>query len=178
VVGGPTNIITTGGVTYSQYAWAMGGCMDLAGKGPILRNGNNLFFDFEVEFENGAVCPQYAFMASTTAVLGVLPSGNYTLTTTSWGTPVATNNFNVPINSMPTLRPAGFGTDGSFTLQLTGVPHVDYILQRSTNLVNWTSLSTNSAGPPLIDRSSNLPGCCFYRVQIIESSSTSTFGNF
>jgi hypothetical protein len=146
-------------------------------QGPTIRNGGNLLYDFEVELENGVACPQYAFMASTTAVLGVLPPGNHTLTTTSWGTPVATNNFTVPINSMPTLRPAGFGTDGSFTIQLTGVPHGDYILQRSTNLVNWTSLSTNSAGPLLIDRSSNLPGRCFYRVQIIENSSISTFGN-
>ncbi len=64
-------------------------------------------------------------MASTAVVLGVLPPGNYNLTTTSRGVSVATNNFTVPIKSMQTLQSADFGADGSFIIQLSGVPRVN-----------------------------------------------------
>jgi hypothetical protein len=167
LVGGPTNIVTTGGITYAQYAWVMGGCMDLISNGPLIEKDGNFSYDFEIELETGVACPQFVFGVSTTAVLDALAPGNYTLTTTSWSVPVATNDFTVPTNSMTTLQPVGFGVDGSFNIQLTGVPGVNYVLQRSTNLVNWTSLSINSVGTPLSDNSPILLGPCYYRVQII-----------
>ena len=93
--------------------------------------------------------------------------GDYTLTTTSWNVPVATNTFTVPTNSTPMLQPIGFDTNGLFNIQLTGLPNVSYVLQCSTNLVDWTSLSTNSVGPPLRDTSPVVPGPHYYRVQIV-----------
>ena len=114
-------------------------------------------------------CPQFILNETTTAVLGTLAPGTYTLTTTSWGVPVATNTFTVPTNPHANLHPIGFGTNGSFNIQLTnGVTNVNYVLRCSTNFVNWTSLSTNLAGPPLSDPSPVLPGPCYYRVQILQ----------
>ena len=113
-------------------------------------------------------CPLYVILETTTAALGTLAPGTYTLTTTSWSVPVATNTFTVPTNSTPTLQPIGFAADGSFHIQLNGVTNVSYVLQCSTNCVNWTSLSTNSVGPPLRDTCPVLPGPRYYRVQILQ----------
>jgi hypothetical protein len=136
----------------------------------VIRNGSNFWYNFNLEEETGVPCPQFIASLTTTAALGTLAPGDYTLTTTSWGVPVATNTFTVPTNSTPTLQPVGFGADGSFNIQLTGVTNVSYVLQYSTNFVNWTSLSTNSVGPPLRDPSPVLPGSCYYRVQILDTT--------
>ena len=168
---GSVSVMTTNGITYAEYSWMLLGfeCQSLVSTGPVIRNGSNFWFDFEIEQETGPVaCPQFILNETTTAVLGTLDPGTYTLITTSWGVPVATNTFTVPIPT-PILHPIGFGTDGSFQIQLTnGVNNVSYVLQCSTNFVNWTSLSTNSGRPPLSDPSPVLPGPCYYRVQILQ----------
>jgi hypothetical protein len=165
---GPVRVVTTCGITYAEYTWVMGGCLKVDSIGPLIRNGSNFSFDFEIEQETGVPCPLYVFLESTNVVLGALAPGTYTLTTTSWGVPVATNTFTVPIPT-PILRPISFAGDGSFQMQLlNGVTNVSYVLQCSTNFVNWTSLSTNSVGPPLRDPSPVLPGPCYYRVQILQ----------
>lgn len=164
----PVSIVTTGGITYVQYTWGMVGCDNLLSNGPVVLNGTNFSYNFEIETELYVACPQLAWSLTTTAALGPLAPGDYSLTTTSWGTPVAINNFTVPTNSTPTLQPIGFGKDGSFNIQLNGVNNVDYILQRSTDFVNWTSLSTFLNGQTLTDPYPVLPGPCYYRVQILE----------
>ena len=167
---GTVSMVTTGSVTYAEYTWLLYGCMCeyVVSTGPVTRNGSSFSYNFDLAENTGGPCPQFIAQMNTTAVLGTLAPGDYTLTTTSWGVPVATNNFTIPTNSAPRLQPLGFGTDGSFNIQLTGVTNVSYVLQCSTNLVNWTSLSTNSVGPPLRDTSPVLPGPRYYRVQIIE----------
>jgi hypothetical protein len=97
-----------------------------------------------------------------------LAPGTYTLTTTSWNVPIATNTFIIPTTSL-VLQPIGFAADGSFQIQLlNGVTNVSYVMQCSTNFVNWTSLSTNSVGPPLRDTAPVLPGPRYYRVKILQ----------
>ena len=161
---GPVNLVTTGNVTYAQYTWEWCGCDQLVGIGPVIRNGSNFSYDFDLELETGVACPLYVFLETTIVALGTLAPGDYTLTTTSWGVPVATNTFTIPT----TLQPIGFAADGSFLIQLNGVTNVSYVLQCTTNCVNWTSLSTNSVGPPLRDTCPVLPGPRFYRVQILQ----------
>lgn len=163
---GPDSVVTTGGITYANYSWAVAGCGMMNGVGPLIRNGSNFSFDFQYEMETGVACPDDIVSQSATVVLGVLASGIYALTTTSWGVPVTTTNFTVPTISTPTLQPIGFSTNGSFQIQLNGVANVGYVLQSSTNLVDWTSLSTNSVGQPLTDTPAALRGPRFYRVQI------------
>lgn len=169
VVGGPTNIITAGSLTYAQYAWTMAGCMELFSEGPVIAADDQLSFDFSIGFESGVPCPQFVFADGATAVLGALAPGDYTLTTTSWAVPVATNRFTVPRLAVPTLQPGGFAADGSFQLRLNGVSTVNYILQRSTDLVAWTTLSTNAVGAPLRDPAPVVAGRGYYRVQVVNS---------
>lgn len=166
----PVSLVTTGGITYAEYTWGLGGCEAVDSIGPLIRNGSDFSFDFDIETETGVVCPEFIVVELNTVVLGALAPGDYTLTTTSWGMPVATNTFTIPTNSTPMLQPIGFAADGSFQIQLNGVTSVGYVvLQCSTNFVDWTSLSTNSVGEPLIDTSPVLPGCRFYRVQILQT---------
>ncbi len=170
---GTVSLVTTGNVTYAEYTWTLFecDCESLFSTGPVIRNGSNFWYDFDLEKQTGLVwCPQIVANITTTAALGTLAPGTYTLTTTSWGVPFATNIFTVSTNSTPMLQPIGFDTNGSFNIQLTGVTNVNYVLQCSTNFVNWTSLSTNSVGPPLSDPYPVLPGPCYYRVQILDTT--------
>src|ERR1039457_2303118 len=54
---GPVNLVTTGNVTYAQYTWSLCGCEDLVGIGPVIRNGSNFSYDFDVAVEIGVPCP-------------------------------------------------------------------------------------------------------------------------
>ena len=171
---GTVSLVTTGNVTYAEFAWSLGGCQEAVHIGPMIRTGTNFWYDFDLKRDTGLViCPQFVALLNTTAALGTLSPGTYTLTTTSWGIPVAINTFTVPTNSIPPtpiILPIGFGTNGLFNIQLNGVTNVNYVLQCSTNLVNWTSLSTNLSPPLLSDPSPVLPGPCYYRVQILETT--------
>jgi hypothetical protein len=142
----------------------------------LVQNGGSFLFNFDLERETGpAICPQFIARITTPVTLGKLTPGVYTLITTSWGTAVATNNFNISTNgtltmlSTPILRPVGFGTNGAFEIRMSNCDsNSSYALQYSTNLVDWTVLSTNSAGPPLIDPTPILSGQRFYRVQTLQ----------
>jgi hypothetical protein len=159
-------LFTIGGVSYAEYQWTgFSCCATFDGIGPVMRNGSDLSLDVDLSFtECGALCVLPGF--SATVVLGALAPGAYIWTTTSWGVPVSTNTFTVPTNSTPALQPVGFIGDDSFEIQLNGAINVAYVLQSSTDLVAWTSLSTNTTGGPFIDTPPLLPGWRFYRVQI------------
>jgi hypothetical protein len=172
---GTASLVTISNVTYAEYTWMLLGfeCESVFSTGPLVHSGSNFWFNFDLEDETGPVmCPQFIARVTTTAVLGTLTPGDYALITTSWGAPVATNTFTIPTNSTPPtpiLCPIGFCTNGSFEIQMSNCDsNRSYVLQCSTNLVNWTLLSTNSGGPPLMDPSPVLPGPCFYRVQILQ----------
>ena len=166
---GPVSIVTTGSITYAEFNWGLMGCEDVASMGPLIRNGNNFSYNFELERETGVICPMYVILETTTVALGTLAPGDYSFTITSWWNSVITNKtFTVPTNSGPTLQPIGFARDGSFHIQLTGVTNVSYVLQYSTNYVDWTSISTNSVQQQLRDPSPVVPGSRFYRVQILQ----------
>jgi autotransporter-associated beta strand protein len=58
----------------------------------------------------------------------------------------ATNNFTVSVN--PVVQPAASAaaySNGQFSMTINGETGPDYIIQVSTNLVDWQSLSTNSS---------------------------------
>jgi hypothetical protein len=166
---GTVSVITTNSITYAKYTWGFGGCEEVVNIGPVIYNGSNFLYDFDLEMLTGVLCPEFVGIINTTATLGTLAPGTYTLTTTSWGVPVAINTFTIP-DPTPILQPVGFGTNGSFQIQLSNtVNNASYVLQCSTNLMDWTSLSTNSGAPSsLSDPSPVWPGPCFYRVQILQ----------
>lgn len=172
---GTVSLVTTNNITYAEYSWALLGfeCESVFSTGPVIRDGTNFWFNFDLQKETGLVaCPQYVMNVTTPADLGTLAPGDYVLFTTSWGVPVATNAFTIPLVSTPpapVLCPIGFCTNGSFQINMSNCDsNTSYILQCSTNLVNWTSLSTNSGGPPLMDPAPALPGPCYYRVQVLQ----------
>jgi hypothetical protein len=163
---GTPSIATTNNVTYVEYSWSLSGCEDLVSTGPLMRNGNTFSYDFDVMNTIAGGCPLIIVYETTTVALGTLAPGVYTLITTSWGAPVMTNTFTVA----PVLQPNGFDTNGYFQIQMSsGVTNVNYVLQCSTDFVNWISLSTNAVstntvGVALTDFYPVLPGICFYRV--------------
>jgi hypothetical protein len=171
---GSVSVVTTGqGISlttnaYAEYQWYLGCWERVDSIGPLIRNGSNFSYNFDIEAESGVPIPLCIEIKNTTVVLGNLAPGTYTLTTTSWNVPIATNTFIIPTTSL-VLQPIGFAADGSFQIQLlNGVTNVSYVMQCSTNFVNWTSLSTNSVGPPLRDTAPVLPGPRYYRVKILQ----------
>ena len=166
---GPVSVVTTGSITYAEFQWALMGCERVDSMGPLIRTGNNFSYNFELEEETGVPCPMYVILETTTVALGTLAPGDYTFTITSWWNSVVTNKtFTIPMPT-PILHPIGFGGDGSFQIQMSnGVTNVSYVLQCSTNLVNWISISTNSVEQQLRDPSPVVPGSRYYRVQILQ----------
>lgn len=161
---GSISLVTTNNVTYAEYLWPLPCCQSIVSTGPLMHNGNTFWYDFDIMGPPVCSCLSI-ILEHTTITLGTLDPGVYTLITTSWGVPVATNTFTVPTL---VLSPIGFADDGSFQIQLlNGITNANYVLQCSTNLVDWTSLSTNSLVPMLTDTSPVLPGPCYYRVQIL-----------
>jgi hypothetical protein len=80
----------------------------------------------------------------------------------------ATNSFTVTVNpvSQPTTGQAGY-SNGEFSMTVSGYSGPDYIIQASTNLVDWQSVATNSSPAlPFIysDANAGLVPCQFYRV--------------
>jgi hypothetical protein len=67
----------------------------------------------------------------------------------------------------PSLRPAGFVTNGGFQIQLSGQAGKSYVIEGTTNLLNWASLSTNIAPSDiftLMDPKADQFPCRFYRA--------------
>jgi hypothetical protein len=160
---GSISLVTTNNVSYAKYVWVLA-CCEGYNSGPLIRNGNTFSYDFDVVGPVYCGC-QSAILENSNITLGTLDPGDYTLITTSWGVPVAINTFTVP---KLVLNPVGFAGDGSFQIQLlNGITNANYVLQCSTNLVDWTSLSTNPLAPILTDTNPPLPGPCYYRVQIL-----------
>jgi uncharacterized repeat protein (TIGR03806 family) len=82
-------------------------------------------------------------------------------------------NNSVAASALFTVQPgvyftsSGFLTNGQFQLGVFGVPGKSYVLQASTNLINWIPLSTNVAVTnlfPLIDPGAGSFPYRFYRI--------------
>ena len=156
-------VVTTNGITYVEYSFGGGQCPIVESIGPLTRNGNDFSFDFDLA---GGPCKLVSPPRETNVDLGVLAPGTYSLVTSAWDVPRATNTFRIA----PVLQAIGFDTNGSFRIQMSSaVTNVSYVLQCSTDLVEWTSLSTNLVstdlvGVPLTNSPIDPPGFRFYRV--------------
>ena len=73
----------------------------------------------------------------------------------------------VPVVNWQTAVPVA----GQLSLSVSGKPGTSYVLEHSTNLVNWSALITNTipiSGPPMITNSvSATPPNRFYRARAI-----------
>jgi uncharacterized protein (DUF2062 family) len=97
-------------------------------------------------------------------------SNSITVVVTDNGSPnlSATNSFVVVVNPVvqPTTSSATY-SNGLFSLTVNGQTGPDYIVQSSTNLINWQSLFTNSS-PTLpftfTDLNAGAVSVQFYRI--------------
>jgi hypothetical protein len=150
--------ITTGGVTYFRLVGLLPGatCCERIASYAVSRQGSTLFQAIQKEIWGGAcidlLCAPWR--EELVSVLGTLPPGNYSFTLTAESTfprlPVqwAFYTFIVPTNSSPTLRPTTATNSPLLSIQVAGVSNVLYTLESSTDLINWTALTTN-LGPPV-----------------------------
>ena len=93
-------------------------------------------------------------------------AGTYTVTVTnSVGTASGTiAQVAVYATAAATLAPLARTAGSNFGLQVTGVPGYQYVVQTSTNLVNWISVTTNTAPFNYQDTGSSPAGRRFYRT--------------
>jgi len=73
------------------------------------------------------------------------------------------------LDPRPALAPLGYDSFGVFKLRVDAVTSAPYILQASTDLLQWTSLTTNLAGGDLdfLDTTASAFDCRFYRAALI-----------
>ena len=95
-----------------------------------------------------AVDPNTGIFTWRPPVASAGTSNNITVVVTDNGTPnlSAMNTFAVVVNPLtqPTESSAAF-SNGQFSLTINGTAGPDYIVQTSTDLINWQSLFTNSS---------------------------------
>jgi len=75
-------------------------------------------------------------------------------------------SYSVPENSVPpnaTLAVAPPASKGQFALTVNGVTGFTYVVQASTNLVNWISVQTNTAPFTFVDVNASQFSQRFYR---------------
>jgi len=100
---------------------------------------------------------------------GNLAAGSYSLTAvaTAGGISATSSVVNVSVVSPVTVNLSGAqAANGQFSFNYSANAGLAYVVQSSTNLVNWVSLATNisSGGSMLFTNTLNSTGAKFYRV--------------
>jgi polygalacturonase len=91
--------------------------------------------------------------------------GYFVIVTNTYGSATSsTAVLQVFTTAAATLNSLVFSTNKQFGFNVTGVPGFSYAVQASTNLVDWTSLVTNTSPFSLMDTDSELFSNRFYRA--------------
>ena len=93
-------------------------------------------------------------------------AGTYSVTVTNLGGTVTSTGASLAVyaTAVPILTIVS-ETNHQFTLSLAGVPTFNYSVQASSNLVNWTTLTTNASPFNFMD--TNWSSQKFYRGQYL-----------
>jgi hypothetical protein len=87
----------------------------------------------------------------------------------------STNSPNVNLavypTSVPTVAPA-HAAKGQYALNVSGVANYEYVVQASTNLVNWVSIATNVSPFTFVDSNASQFPRRFYRSSYTATSSS------
>jgi hypothetical protein len=75
----------------------------------------------------------------------------------------------------PTLTNLNYSATSTAQFTLLGIPSFNYTIQSSTNLMDWTSLVTNSAPFSFADTNAFIPSMRFYRSLLIPSPDSVPF---
>ena len=119
-------------------------------------------------FANGASQGAVA-VAPFTLIYGPLAAGLYALTAVATASGISATSavVNVSVvNPVPVNLSGAMVNGGQFIFSYTADAGLTYVVQTSSNLVNWVSLVTNVApgSPVLFTNALNPPGPGFYRV--------------
>lgn len=144
---------TIGGITYAeQRATLTDSGVRLGSVGPLIRRGSKFFRDVTFLRSSSQVVLPVLSEVIFSLILGPLTNGNYSFTCTSFGTNVSTVAFQVPANAdgsdytTKTIYQYQMLTNGTFKLNVA-VPFAHTATtQMSTNLIDWSNISTNEGG--------------------------------
>jgi hypothetical protein len=160
-------ITSVGGITYAQYTITLpDSCHRLAGIDPLVKVGRDFSRDFKIERRIGVACLTVITTESGAFVLGKLAPDSYTFTANSRGKAIVSVPFTVPTNAEPTLTPLGLSENRQFQFRFAGVFGVNYVLEATTNLVDWTAIATNPVLDVFVDEQSTNYLSRFYRLLI------------
>ena len=112
--------------------------------------------------------PSYYVLQSATNVLG--PFQDLPAAASPWVLTVGSGRqqfFRLRAGMAGAVGPGSFVNQGQFQLQVAGLPGYNYVVQASTNLVNWLSLQTNPAPFLFVDTGSGNYPCRFYRTVFV-----------
>jgi pectate lyase len=140
-----TFIVLAGGTANLSYQWYFNTNM------PVTNATDSVLTLTNVQSANSGV-----YTVVVTNIAGRATSTNVTLTVTGGGGP-----------SLPQLSSAAFN-DGTFSLSVSGGSASEFIVQSSTNLINWVDIHTNFSMTPFTWTDSNADnfGLQFYRIRV------------
>lgn len=184
IVGTPpwtsTSIQTTGGITYFLHSATLRAC-NAVDTTPVARSGTNLSITVAQMAWSGpcGYCYDCYHTQTTATVLGELPAGAYRLFIYSY--PFYDPLEPPPSPSLWQIRDFQAGDQTGATLEfikdtnavrvcLRGVPAATYVLESSTNLVQWTSVRTNVGGPCTFTNSVGVGEVRFFRTRILSGA--------
>lgn len=167
------SVQTVGGISYFIHTTAMMPICEWTESSPVTRSGTHLVLTvYHRQADFCIFCVDNCYYRETyTAVLGSLPPGVYTLTV-FFANPFPSGplsvfmSFEVPVpESQPitaTRTPTGLHLD------VVGVSSATYIVEASSDLINWTGIHTNTGAPFFLDvPRSGMTEHQFYRVRVL-----------
>jgi Bacterial Ig domain len=125
-----------------------------------------------VEFFANDISQGAVTVAPFTLISGPLVAGPYALTAVATASGISATSavVNVSVvNPMPVNLSNAMANGGQFTFDYTADAGLSYVVQNSSNLVDWVSLATNVApGNPVLFTNTLSPGDgSFYRVGLL-----------
>ena len=148
-----SSITNVAGVTYFLHSHRIPIC-DWIEVGAISRSGTNI--TMQISEKRGTICPECQDCYHTehhSTVIGYLEPGSYQLALYLPADPFSpfpgpslwrVLNFEVPAAAE---KMVALSTDTSaLKVDVSGVPVAAYIVERSSNLTNWTAIATNRTG--------------------------------
>ncbi len=162
------SMTTVGGISYAGYSAAFtNSAFQLLPLSPVSLAGTNFSQSFNFQWYTGASQPVPTTFAGDIP-LGLLANGGYAFLSQSWGATVGTNLFSVLADGSQTLSNAFTAADGTFQMDVAGVPGADYVIQATTDFVDWTSVQTNHGAPfTFTDPAAATQPRRFYRVLVL-----------
>ena len=179
-----TQFLSVGGITYFRHVSQLSEWCERIGAYPATREGTNVTVAIQEEGQppdSFCICDTLecgpAPREDITSVLGALPTGSYRLLILSTNTNMSFPGwplfqvtamgryFEVGPGIEPTLAVSKLPNDDALQITVAGISNVNYVIERSADLVSWTAMRTNT-GAPFVLHVNKSAQQQFYRVSI------------